>query len=44
MLSDGSLLLVLKNGAGATTGAQVIKPDGSKRLVAGTVKKGSLRG
>ncbi|WP_275211950.1 toprim domain-containing protein [Citrobacter freundii] len=42
MLSDGSLLLVLKNGAGATTGAQVIKPDGSKRLVSGTVKKGSF--
>lgn len=42
MLSDGSLLLVLKNGAGATTGAQVIKPDGSKRLVAGTVKKASF--
>lgn len=42
MLSDGSLLLVLKNGADATTGAQVIKPDGSKRLVAGTVKKGSF--
>lgn len=42
MLSDGSLLLVLKNGAGTTTGAQVIKPDGSKRLVAGTVKKGSF--
>ncbi|QZS46916.1 DUF927 domain-containing protein [Enterobacter cloacae complex sp.] len=42
MLSDGALLLVLKNGAGATTGAQVIKPDGSKRLVAGTVKKGSF--
>lgn len=42
MLSDGSLLPVLKNGAGATTGAQVIKPDGSKRLVAGTVKKGSF--
>lgn len=42
MLSDGSLLLVLKNGASATTGAQVIKPDGSKRLVAGTVKKGSF--
>ena len=42
MLADGSLLLVLKNGAGATTGAQVIKPDGSKRLVAGTVKKGSF--
>lgn len=33
---------MLKNGAGATTGAQVIKPDGSKRLVAGTVKKGSF--
>ncbi|MGU3598762.1 toprim domain-containing protein [Klebsiella variicola] len=42
MLADGSLLLVLKNGAGETTGAQVIKPDGSKRLVAGTVKKGSF--
>lgn len=42
MLSDGSLLLVLKNGAGAVSGAQVIKPDGSKRLVAGTVKKGSF--
>lgn len=42
MLTDGSLLLVLKNGAGATTGAQVIKPDGSKRLVAGTVKKASF--
>ncbi|HHA2172153.1 TPA: DUF927 domain-containing protein [Enterobacter bugandensis] len=42
ILSDGSLLLVLKNGAGTTTGAQVIKPDGSKRLVAGTVKKGSF--
>ncbi|WP_221347521.1 TOPRIM and DUF927 domain-containing protein [Klebsiella quasipneumoniae] len=42
ILSDGSLLLVLKNGAGAVSGAQVIKPDGSKRLVAGTVKKGSF--
>lgn len=42
ILSDGSLLLVLKNGAGAMTGAQVIKPDGNKRLVAGTVKKGSF--
>lgn len=41
-MPDGSLLLVLKNGAGTTTGAQVIKPDGSKRLVAGTVKKGSF--
>ncbi|MEH5014623.1 DUF927 domain-containing protein [Phytobacter diazotrophicus] len=42
LLSDGSLLLVLENGAGAVTGVQVIKPDGSKRLVAGTVKKGSF--
>lgn len=42
LMPDGSLLLVLKNGAGTTTGAQVIKPDGSKRLVAGTVKKGSF--
>lgn len=41
LMPDGSLLLVLKNGAGAVTGAQVIKPDASKRLVAGTVKKGS---
>ncbi|HCQ0117173.1 TPA: toprim domain-containing protein [Klebsiella pneumoniae] len=41
LLPDGALVLVLKNGAGATTGAQVIKPDGSKRLVAGTVKKGA---
>ncbi|HBS9294676.1 TPA: toprim domain-containing protein [Klebsiella pneumoniae] len=41
LLPDGSLVLVLKNAAGATTGAQVIKPDGSKRLVAGTVKKGA---
>ncbi len=41
LLPDGALVLVLKNVAGATTGAQVIKPDGSKRLVAGTVKKGA---
>lgn len=42
LMPDGSLLMVLKNGAGAVTGAQGIKPDGSKRLVAGTVKKGSF--
>lgn len=42
LMPDGSLLLVLKSAAGATTGAQVIKPDGSKRLLAGTVKKGSF--
>ncbi len=39
LLSDGSLLLVLCNASGAVCGAQVIKPDGGKRLVAGTVKK-----
>lgn len=42
LMPDGSLLLVLKNGAGVVTGAQTIKPDGNKRLVAGTVKKGSF--
>ncbi|HBQ7825287.1 DNA primase [Klebsiella pneumoniae] len=42
LMPDGSLLMVLKNGAGAVTGAQAIKPDGNKRLVAGTVKKGSF--
>ncbi|HHS9739317.1 TPA: DUF5906 domain-containing protein [Raoultella ornithinolytica] len=42
LMPDGSLLLVLKNGAGAVTGAQTIKHDGNKRLVAGTVKKGSF--
>lgn len=42
ILSDGSLLVVLTNADAEITGAQVIKPDGSKRLVAGTVKKGSF--
>ncbi|HFU6515545.1 TPA: toprim domain-containing protein [Klebsiella pneumoniae] len=42
LMPDGSLLMVLKNGTGAVSGAQVIKPDGSKRLVAGTVKKGAF--
>ncbi|MFN1150317.1 primase-helicase zinc-binding domain-containing protein, partial [Serratia liquefaciens] len=42
LLSDGSMLITLMNVAGVITGAQVIKPDGSKRLVAGTVKKGSF--
>ncbi|HEM7577730.1 TPA: DUF927 domain-containing protein [Serratia marcescens] len=42
ILGDGSLLVALTNGDGAVTGAQVIKPDGSKRLVAGTVKRGSF--
>ncbi|HHJ4582728.1 TPA: DUF927 domain-containing protein [Citrobacter freundii] len=42
LLSDGSMLITLTNVTGAITGAQIIKPDGSKRLVAGTVKKGSF--
>ncbi|AXY35574.1 TOPRIM and DUF927 domain-containing protein [Yersinia pseudotuberculosis] len=42
LLSDGSLLLVLQAMDGTTTGAQVINPDGSKRLLAGTTKKGSF--
>ncbi|EMX2992341.1 DUF927 domain-containing protein [Escherichia coli] len=42
LLSDGSMLITLTNVAGAITGAQIIKSDGSKRLVAGTVKKGSF--
>ncbi len=42
LLSDGSLLLVLQAIDGTTTGAQVINPDGSKRLLAGTTKKGSF--
>ncbi len=42
LLSDGSLLLILQAMDGTTTGAQVINPDGSKRLLAGTTKKGSF--
>ncbi|HBC7420857.1 TPA: DUF927 domain-containing protein [Serratia marcescens] len=42
ILDDSSLLVVLTNGDDAVTGAQVIKPDGDKRLVAGTVKKGAF--
>ncbi|OWF77192.1 DNA primase [Yersinia kristensenii] len=42
LLSDGSLLLVLQTMEGVITGAQVIKPDGTKRLISGTIKKGSF--
>ncbi|MGA7586033.1 MAG: DUF927 domain-containing protein [Rouxiella badensis] len=42
LLSDGSLLLVLQAMDGAMTGAQVIKSDGSKRLISGTSKKGAF--
>ncbi|MDC9612533.1 DUF927 domain-containing protein [Xenorhabdus khoisanae] len=42
LLKDGSLLLVTQTLGGIITGAQTIKPDGNKRLVAGTQKKGSF--
>ncbi|MET4876143.1 DUF927 domain-containing protein [Morganella morganii] len=41
LLEDGSLLLVIRCGD-EVTGAQIIRPDGEKRLIAGTRKKGSF--
>ncbi|MBE8596781.1 primase-like DNA-binding domain-containing protein [Xenorhabdus sp. BG5] len=42
LLKDGSLLLVTQTLDDTTTGAQIIKPNGEKRLVTGTQKKGSF--
>ncbi|KMJ45308.1 DNA primase, partial [Xenorhabdus khoisanae] len=42
LLKDGSLLLVTQTLDGTITGAQIIKPNGEKRLVSGTQKKGSF--
>ncbi|MGJ0635642.1 primase-like DNA-binding domain-containing protein [Xenorhabdus bovienii] len=42
LLKDGSLLLVVQTLDGKITGAQTIKPNGEKRLVSGTQKKGSF--
>ncbi|WP_426575745.1 primase-like DNA-binding domain-containing protein [Xenorhabdus stockiae] len=42
LLKDGSLLLVVQTLDGTITGAQTIKPNGEKRLVTGTQKKGSF--
>ena len=42
LLDDGSLLLVLQNMDGTTTGAQLIKPNGEKKLIAGSRKKGAF--
>ncbi|MCP9267266.1 primase-like DNA-binding domain-containing protein [Xenorhabdus sp. XENO-1] len=42
LLKDGSLLLVIQTLGGIITGAQTIKPNGEKRLVSGTQKKGSF--
>lgn len=41
LLSDGSILLIVQRGS-EVTGAQVIKPNGDKRLISGTKKKGSF--
>ncbi|PHM46666.1 DNA primase [Xenorhabdus miraniensis] len=42
LLKDGALLLVTQTLDGTITGAQIIKPNGEKRLVSGTQKKGSF--
>ncbi|MDE9552538.1 primase-like DNA-binding domain-containing protein [Xenorhabdus bovienii] len=42
LLKDGSLLLVAQTLGGTITGGQTIKPNGEKRLVSGTQKKGSF--
>lgn len=41
LLADGSMLLIIQRG-NEVTGAQVIKPNGEKRLISGTKKKGSF--
>ncbi|UMO88132.1 DUF927 domain-containing protein [Pectobacterium sp. PL64] len=41
LLPDGSLLLVLQDANGATIAAQTIKPDGNKRLVTDSTKRGA---
>ncbi|MDC9589347.1 toprim domain-containing protein [Xenorhabdus sp. XENO-10] len=42
LLKDGSLLLVVQTLDGTITGAQIIKPNGDKRFVTGSKKKGSF--
>ncbi|WPD76399.1 DUF927 domain-containing protein [Dickeya fangzhongdai] len=42
LLDEGSLLLVLQNMGGTPTGAQLIKPNGEKKLIAGSRKKGAF--
>ncbi|PHM23357.1 DUF5906 domain-containing protein [Xenorhabdus ehlersii] len=41
LLADGSLLIPLVNTGGAVAGAQVIKPNGDKRHLTDSTKKGS---
>lgn len=42
LLDDGTLLLVLQYLDGTPIGAQLIKPNGEKKLIAGSRKKGAL--
>lgn len=42
LLDDGSMVLVLRSMDSVVTGAQIIKPSGEKRLLAGTKKKGAF--
>ncbi|WP_323870958.1 DUF5906 domain-containing protein [Xenorhabdus doucetiae] len=42
LLEDGSLLLILQSTEGGVTGAQLIRPDGEKKLLFGSQKKGSF--
>ncbi|ETT07423.1 MULTISPECIES: TOPRIM and DUF927 domain-containing protein [Providencia] len=41
LLLDGSLIIPLVNARGKITGAQTIKPNGEKRLLADSIKSGS---
>ncbi|EMH1415423.1 DUF927 domain-containing protein [Morganella morganii] len=41
LLPDGAILIPLVNATGTVTGAQTIKPDGGKRLLTDSTKKGS---
>jgi putative DNA primase/helicase len=41
LLQDGSLIIPLVDGRGKITGAQTIKPNGEKRLLADSIKSGS---
>lgn len=42
VLADGSAVLVLRDMEGNITGAQLVRPNGEKKLVAGSKKKGSF--
>ncbi|EJH7012404.1 DUF927 domain-containing protein [Salmonella enterica] len=42
LLADGSLILPMVTLSGEVTGAQIIKPDGAKKLLAGSHKRGAF--